>query len=454
MTTILDRPKSNRLPEPPAHPLWGHMRQAQADPLGFHLSLGAYGPVVGYRAGLWPVIFVHHPEAVGHVLQANYANYSKETFAYALVRRSLGDGLLTTDGERWLSRRRLMQPAFHRKRIEGLAPPMVAAAEAALARWQMGQPLEIAGEMRRLTLDVVGRTLFGVNTLDQAEPVGAALTTVLEQSLGQLRSRWMWLWGLLDTLTPGSRRFHTARRELDQVVEAIIARKRAQPQAENDLLDLLLAARDEESGAGLSDEELRTEVLTLLVAGHETTALALTWAVILLAQHPDLEQRLRAELNSTLAGRTPTMADLADLPYLDQVVSEVLRLYPPVWGFSRRAINADEIMGHPIPARSRVMISPYVTHRHPDFWPDPDRFDPDRFTPNQAALLPRFAYFPFGGGPRQCIGNTFALTEIKLVLATLLPRLHLTLADNRRIETLAQASLSPRYPIFMIPNQP
>jgi cytochrome P450 len=301
------------------------------------------------------------------------------------------------------------------------------------------------GEMSRLTLDIVTGALFHAHVGEEPGAISRAVN-VLVEDLGYRFE--VPFYPPHRVPTPRNRRFRAALRTVDRAVYSIIAERRRGGGDEEDLLALLMEARDEETGESMGDKQLRDEVITLFLAGHETTANALSWAFYLLATHPDAEERLRAELAEVLGAeddfRVPTLEDLPRLPYAKMVVDETLRLYPPAWITNRQAIADDEILGHRIPAGAFVMLSPYVLHRHPDYWTEPDAFDPERFAPGQGNGRPRFAYFPFGGGPRQCIGQSMALVEAQLVLATVLGSCRLRPASDKPVEAEALATLRPR----------
>jgi cytochrome P450 len=326
---------------------------------------------------------------------------------------------------------------------------MTAATQAMLDRWEAlrrgAEPFDVAVEMSRLTLDIVGRTLFSRHLDDAADEIGRALTEVLalmnDRTMRFLPSPLWWPTAL-------NRRLSRGIRVLDRLVFDIIeARRRADETVEDrseDLLDMLLRARDEETGEGMTDRQLRDEVMTFVLAGHETTAVALAWTWYLLARHPEVAERLRAEVAAALRGRTPTIDDLPGLQYARMVVEEVMRLYPPVWGFFRQSLAPDRIGSWAVPKGTVVLISPYLTHRHPRVWDDPERFDPDRFAPERVKERPRFAYLPFSGGPRLCIGNEFALMEAQLALAMTVQRYRLELVPGTRIEPESRVTLRPR----------
>ncbi len=404
---------------------------------------GRYGDFFQYPVGFWTIYVANHPDAVRHILQENHRNYTKATFQYRLLGQVAGNGLLSSDGAFWRRQRRLAQPAFHRESLAALGTVMAEATEGMVQRWQLfaarGEVFDADHEMMVLALEIVGKSLFGTSFADRADSITKAVHAALDEVVYRARTP---IALPLSIPTPRARRFRRAVKTLDEAVYAIIEQRRNGTR-HHDLLSMLLAARDEETGEGMSDAQLRDEMVTLIVAGHETVASALTWAWYLLAQHPDAERRLHDELAAVLGGRAPTVQDLPALSYTRAIVEETLRLYPPAWLITRRAADVDEIGGYRIPAGALVVVSPYLTHRHPAFWENPERFEPERFAPERSER-PRFAYFPFGGGPRLCIGNNFALMEAQLVLATVAQRYRLELAANGPVEVVPGVTLRPR----------
>jgi cytochrome P450 len=398
----------------------------------------------------YDVYLLADPAAVEHVLVKNYKNYRKPEFLNEPVRLLLGNGLFSSEGDFWLRQRRLAQPAFLRGAIVRLAAPMTAAVESLTRSWEAapdGQTRDIVAEMMRLVLEIAGATLFGADVAAAADAIGSAerdIFALVRHKMNNPLSAPLWV------PTRLNRAYRAAKGLLDDVVFRVIESRRRSGPAANDLLDLLLAARDAESGTGMSDAQLRDEVLTLLFAGHDTTASGLSWAWYLLARHPQVQEALHDEAAAVLAGRAPRAEDLPHLPLATAVFQEALRLYPPAPGLARRAIEPDEIQGRPVPAKAILMPSQWVIHRHPDYWDEPDRFRPERFLPGRDRERAKFAYFPFGGGPRGCIGNTFALIEGALVLAGLSQRFAFRPADDREVELDTTFVLRPKGAVNLV----
>jgi len=420
------------------------------DPTGVFIDAARrFGDVVYLKIGPRRGYLITNPADIRHVLQDNARNYHKSPL-YDKLRLSLGNGLLTSEDDFWLRQRRIAQPAFHRQRIAGLASVMANAASEMATEWDAiaasGRPVDIDEQMMRLTRTVVLRALLGgdlgpyAGTLDNA-------WTVINQHIGES----FWSIGLGERLPTGkNRRFHEARQTLRGAVEYIITKRRRDQSEGADLLSLLMSARDEETGEGMTDEQLRVEVTTFLLAGQETTSLAMTWIWYLLSQHPAAQARLEQEIDAALGGRAPGFADLANLPYARMVIDEALRLYPPAWGFSRQALSDDELGGFQLPRGWLAFVVPFVLHRLPALWPDPETFDPDRFSAERSADRPKFAYIPFGAGPRQCIGNQFALMEAQVIVATLAQRYRMHLVPQQKVEVWPLITLRPRYGMNMI----
>src|SRR5271154_4580237 len=409
-----------------------------------------YGDVVSARFLNFPVYIVAHPEGIKHVLQENHRNYTKSR-DYVILARLLGQGLVTSEGSLWLKQRRLMQPMFHREKIASFGMMMTDCTLGMLDRWSRlagrNEPIDMTNEMMGLTLEIVGRALFTMDLTGHADTIGREITIANERfahfDVGMIMP---WL------PTRKNLRFRKAVDELRRIVLEMIANRRRENRDYGDLLSMLLAARDEETGEAMSDEQLRDEVLTLVLAGHETTANALSWTWYLLSQHPELERKLHAELDEVLGGRPPAMADLVNLNYTGMVIDEAMRIYPPVWAIGRAAIEDDEIMGYRIPRGSNVMLSQWMTHRHPRYWEDPKRFEPERFSAERAVGRPRFSYFPFGGGARVCIGERFAWMEGVIVMAAIAQKWRLRLDPGQQVEPLPLITLRVKNGLLMVPE--
>jgi len=440
-----------RLPPGP-RPRWplGTLLEFRRDPLAFLLQLArTYGGVA--HLGLRRRVFlVSDPAGVKHVLQDNADNYGRNTRSVRALRETLGNGLLTITGPAWWRNRRLAQPAFHKQRLAGFASTIAAGGDELVQRLRQtgaaGTALDVVPELSRAALQILGRCLFERDLTDEADVVGRALNVVLHQTVERLSRvfalpRWL--------PTPENLRFRGARRALDNVVLALIAERRRAGTDRGDLLSMFLTARDEDTGEGLSDQQIRDEIMTMLLAGHETTALSLSWTFHLLSQHPDVRDGLENEVDGVLGDRLPTVEDLGRLPYTRAVIEESLRVYPPAWIIPRSAEADDQIAGYHIPAGSIVIVSPYVTHRDPSLWPAPDTFDPRRFAAAHKETLPRYAYFPFGGGPHLCIGAGFAMMEATLLIAAIARTLRLDAAPGRTVTPDALVTLRPRTGLWM-----
>ena len=412
------------------------------DPLASLQEMAAYGDVSHFRVGRQLVYLANHPDLVRDVLVTHGRRFAKGR-GLERARVLLGNGLLTSEGDVHLRQRRLVQPAFHRARLVGYAEVMSEVARRHAGRWRDGEPVDVARAMTALTLAIVGRTLFDADVEGEAHEIGEVLGAALEHFNLLLPFS-----ELLEYLPlPATLRFRRARRRLDATIYRLVEERRASGADRGDLLSMLLAARDDD-GSAMSDEQLRDEAMTLFLAGHETTAVLLSWAWWLLAHHPDVERALHAEVDA-LAG-PPTFADVERLPYARMVVSETMRLYPPAYVLGRRALEPYELGGWEIPARSIILTSQWLLHRDPRFWVEPLRFDPERWRPGAAEGRPKFAYFPFGAGTRVCVGEHFAWTEAILVLATLARRVRFTLTPaSERAAPHAIVTLRPRHGIPM-----
>jgi cytochrome P450 len=419
------------------------------DPLGFLTGLrDRYGDIARVPLGAETLYLFSHPDLVRDVLVTNHRNFHKGR-GLERAKMLLGDGLLTSEGEFHLRQRRLAQPAFHRQRVAAYGATMATYAAARRDRWRAGTTIDAHQEMMALTLAIVGKTLFDADVEHEAGEIGAALATTFESfhfgfflPFGELLER---------LPLPATLRFRKARARLDATIYRLIEERRRAGGDRGDLLSMLLLAQDTEGDGGrMTDLQLRDEAMTIFLAGHETTANAMAWTWYLLAQHPDVEARVHAEIDTALGGRIPGADDLPLLPYTRMVLAESMRLYPPAWIVGRRAIGPFDANGYTIPARSIVLLSQYTMHRDARWFPDPERFDPERFTPERQAARPKFAYFPFGGGPRVCIGEQFAWMEGLILLATIAQRWRLRLVPDHPIALQPIITLRPKHGIRMI----
>ena len=436
MATVLEAPGPKRT-------LWpgGQMLGFQRDPLGFLSRLaGEYGDVAQFRVGPQRAFLLNHPDLIRDLLVTHHERFHKGR-ALQRAKRLLGRGLLTSEEEFHRRQRRLAQPAFHRQRVNAYGATMVEYAERLSERWREGETFDVAREMMRLTLAIAGKTLFDADVESEADEVGDALTEVMEL-FGYLMLPYVELLEYLPL--PHTRRFKRARARLDAVIYRIIEDRRRDGRDHGDLLSMLLLAVDEEGDrTGMTNEQLRDEAMTIFLAGHETTANALAWTFYLLARNPAAERRLHDELDAVLAGRAPSVEDVPGLRYTEMVVAEAMRLYPPAWALGRMAVADHEAAGYHIPRGSLVLASQFVMHRDARYFPDPERFDPERFTPEAKAARPQFAYFPFGGGVRRCIGEGFAWMEMMLTLASLARRWRLRLPAGHRAQMQPRITLRP-----------
>jgi cytochrome P450 len=445
------------IPGPRGLPLIGNLLPFARDPFHFLLSSQReYGDVVRFRFGSISAYLLAHPDSVRHVLLDNSQHYDKR-IGYVQMKPLVGDGLLVSEGDVWRRQRHLLQPPFQPQHLDVVTRPMLDAVSAMLERWEAsagaGEPVEIVAEMTHLTHAIMGRMLFGIDFSAAGNPLGRALAVAQQLSddftLRLTHSPLAILAGLASIPAPLPRRVREQLRELDRVIYDLIAVRRREGADRGDWASLLLTARDPHSGEPLTDQEVRDQIVTLWLAGTETPAVGLAWACYLLAQHPQIERRLDAELAHVLGGRVPTWDDLPALTYTVMILHESMRLYPPAWLIVRTSIHDVEIGGFNIPARSMILLSPYVTQRHPALWADPGQFEPERFAPEEIARRSRFAYFPFGGGPRQCLGNHMALVEMQFALAALAQQYRLRVAPGQRIAPAVMITLRPREGIWM-----
>jgi cytochrome P450 len=426
-------------PGPPPNLLRALFGAMQQNPLEYFTDMAhKYGDVSGMRIGNFRSLFINHPDLIEDVLVSNAKKYHKGRILQA-NKYLFGEGLLTSEGDFWLRQRRLAQPAFHRARVSAYAATMAEYAEQMLATWHGGEERDIHEEMMQLALRIVGKTLFDADVTKDAKEVGETLDILLQIAANFGRTILVPIW----VPTPRNLRAKLGIKRLEKVIYRIIAERRASGHDAGDLLSILLQAQDED-GSHMSDRQLRDETITLFLAGHETTANTLSWTWWLLAQNPAVEKKFHEELDGVLGGRAPTLDDLPKLTYLSHVLTESLRLYPTAWGMARLAAEEHEIAGYPVRVGYGVAFAQWVVQRDARWFDAPLEFRPERWENGLAKQLPRFAYFPFGGGPRQCIGNTFALMEASVVLATVGQKYRFTLVPGHRVTPLASITLRPR----------
>jgi cytochrome P450 len=406
-----------------------------------------YGDIVYLRFFNTPICLLTHPNDIEYVLVKNPANFVKSR-DYRALKSVLGNGLLTNEGAAWQKQRKLVQPAFRHENTARYADVMVLATTKMLDAWKDGETRDIHQQMMALTLEIVAECLFGSDVSGHARGVEQALAVLMNQFDGMAGLAFL----LPEKLPiPSTLKFKRCVAQLDKIIYPIIHERRQARRPSNDLLEMLLRSQDEE-GDRMSDEQLRDEVMTLFLAGHETTANALSWTWYLLAQHPEIEARLFAEISAVLNGKLPTARDVSRLPYTEMVVKESMRLYPPAWAVGRQAVGEFELGGYKFPKGTNIAIMQWSTQRDARFFPDPERFDPERWSAETLRRnpLPRFAYFPFGGGPRVCVGAGFAMMEAILLLATMAQRFCMTLVPNRKVKLLPSVTLRPRNGIRMV----
>jgi cytochrome P450 len=416
MATQVKAEATKTIPTIPELPLVGSLMAYIKDPFNFNLRmLHDCGDIAKFHYGPFPVIIINAPQLAHSVLVEHTYDFDRGVSVYNAFYPMVGRGLFTSEGELHRQQRKLLAPSFQPRHITGYADTMVAYGEQIQQDWHEGAIIDIGEEMTRLTMSIVGKVLFDADVFTETDELGAAITTALSfvnyslTRLFPIPINWP---------VPRSNRARKALAVLDSRIQKMIEERRESSVKRNDLLSVLLQSRDED-GRGMSDQQIRDEAMTLFTAGHETTATALTWAWYLLAQHPAVYDQMIEEVDSVLQGRTPTYADLAKLPYTLQVLKETIRLYPPAYALLRTSLHDIEMEGYSIHKRQSIIISIYAIHRRAEFFPNPEKFDPERFTPENEKRLPRYAYMPFGAGPRICIGNHFALMEGHLLLATL-----------------------------------
>lgn len=429
-------------PGPPRRAALGILRQLRADRIGLMSeAVREYGDAVRVAIGPKQLYIFNHPEHAKHVLADNAANYHKG-IGYTEAKRALGDGLLTSEGALWKEQRRTIQPVFQHKRIAAQADVIVNEAlglvERLRAHQGVGRPVDVLDEITALTLGVLGSTLLDID-LGAFESIGHSFEAVQDQAMFEMETLGMvprWL------PTAGQRAFRTARADLERIVGSLVEQRKANPiAAGDDVLTRLIASTDKESDKRVADRRMRDELVTLLLAGHETTASTVGWTLHQVSQHPAVRARLHEEAVAVYGDRRPSYEDLPKLRYTHMVLQEAMRLYPPVWILPRRAIAADEVGGYHVPAGAEVLICPYTLHRHPRYWPEPDCFDPARFDPDVQTDRPRYAHIPFGAGPRFCVGNHLGMMEATFVISALMRDLKLEKAPDSEVRPEPMMSL-------------
>lgn len=435
--------------------LGGDLAALAHDALGEFCRRSRQGPVVPLRIGRKRAYLVSDPAIVRHVLLDNFRNYDKRTQAFEGVRVVLGNGMLTADGPFWKRQRRIAQPAFHGESVKRFGPIISRMADACRHDWERaataGKPVDACADMMRVTLQAISLTLFGDDLAGDTDTIGRVFPDILACLAARVSSPFrapLWM------PTANNRRLKPALATLTGIVDRLIAAKRQRLQATTsedfrDLLTILMATRDEESGEAMTDAQLRDEVMTMMIAGHETTANALAWLWVLLDRHPDEQERLRDELRTVTGGQPPTVDDVAKLPRLKAVIQETLRLYPPVWMFDRRALGPDTLGATRVVAGDLVIFCPYAIHRLPELWPDPETFRPERFEPGKEEQKNKFAYLPFGAGPRTCLGNSFAMIESQIIAGTLLAAFRCRLAEPDPITPRPRVTLRTSRPVLL-----
>ncbi len=410
-----------------------------------------YGAVSHYKLGPSHIVFLNNPDLIREVL-VNQAPVMIKERTQRRMKILLGEGLITSDGETHMRQRRIAAPAFHRQRIAAYGDMMTARAATMRDEWQPGVAIDAVSEMMRLALQVVARTIFDTDVTEDVQSINTEVNAIMD--LYNFLIALPKAEALLHLPIPGLMRFKRARRRLDAVVHRMIDQRRSSEYDHGDLLSMLLNSRDEErDNSKLTDEQVRDEVTTIFLAGYETVANALAWTWLLLAQNSEAEAKMHAELDSVLEGRIPTLADLPNLRYTEMVLSESMRLYPPAWAMGRQCTADVEIGPYRLPKGTYFFFSQYIMQRTPEYFPDPLRFDPERFTPEAKAARPKYTYFPFGGGNRQCIGESFAWMEAILLTATIAQRWRLRLVPGQRVDVQPKITLRSKYPILLIPER-
>jgi cytochrome P450 len=443
--SVANSPK-NPVVQMPAHSLLGNMRELNRDTLQFMLDAYRYGDFVRFWFGPFPAYIVNHPDLIQQVMVTDAQHYYKTRNLKQIMYPAIGEGLLTNDGDSWKRQRKLAQPAFHTKRIASYADVMVDYTHRMMDTWHDQETLDVLKSMSHLTMQIISKTVFDAQVSGEDE-LSRAVSTILktvDKRFSRLLSLPRWV------PTPENRRINHAVARIDAIIQQFIDDRRRTGEDKGDLLSMLMAAQDEDNGTGMSDKQLRDEAMTVFGAGHETTSLNLTWTLYALSQYPEVEAKLHAEIDRVLGDRPATFEDLPNLPYTEWVIKESMRLYPPVWGTSRQTIDTVDIGGNTLAKNNVVLVNIYAVHRDERYFPQPHLFQPERFAPENEKNIPRYAYLPFGAGPRVCIGNSFAMMEARLVLASLVQRFRFRLADGQKVQPVRQFTLHPKYGMKMV----
>lgn len=438
-----------RLPGPKGSLLRGNLREIRDDILAFLTRCSReYGDVCGFRIAWIRCCQIGDPTLIEQVLVRENDKVRKP-FDIRAMKAVVGNGLLTNEGESWRHQRRLIQPAFHHDRVRKYAGIMVRRAEQMARRWEDGQGRDFHADMMELTLQIVAEALFGFDVSSQAQAIAEALGAYMDWFEDMIAGGLpLPLW----VPTPRNRRLRRQIEDMQALVDDLLRARRAKGAEGDDLLSWMMRAVDED-GTGMNDPQLRDEVVTLLMAGHETTAIALSWTIYLLGRNPDVEGKLVAELSSVLEGRAPNAEDFSRLDYTRQVIEESLRLYPPAWAIAREVVQPFELGGHTMARGTQIFMSQWVTQRDPRFFADPERFIPERWASEHQRNIPKYAHFPFGGGPRYCVGSTFAIMEAAMLLTVFLQRFHFEIDENHPIELQPAVTLRPRYGVRVVPRR-
>jgi cytochrome P450 len=438
-----------RIPGPQGQPFLGSIREIQRDNVqAFMDAWLEYGDIVHFRGPLTINLLVH-PDYVERVLRDNVANYPRPEFVTDKLKSIVGKGLVAAEGERWQNARRVAQPAFAPELVKRYGETMIQTTGEMLDRWatsaESGRPVDVKSEMMHISLANLATSLFDFDLREALDHIEPAVAFALAHTNRRLTSP-------VDPQRlplPSSKRFVETLAGLNELIYKIIGEHRRARNGTEGFFKLLLESQDPETGRPISDERARDEVIGFFIAGHETVSSALTWTFYLLSQNPESWRKLKTEVDTVVGDRTPTVDDVPNLKYVEYVLLEAMRLYPPIFVLMRRAVDEDEMGGYRIPKGSTVVLCPYVTHRHRDYWDNPEGFDPERFTPERSAHLPRMAYFPYGGGPRKCIGNTFAALEMPLVVAMVAQRYRPNLVPGQTVFPEPAISLRPRDPVLV-----